>query len=56
MFTKKDCEIANQRIKIANRDKLIEDQERTINCLKSIIDSLEEDLQCAKEEAYINAK
>jgi len=56
MFTKKDREIANQKVKIANRDKLIGEQQRTIDCLKSVIDSLEEDLQCAREEAYKNAK
>lgn len=42
MFTKKDRKIANQQM--------------TIECLKEVINSLEEDLQCLREQAYKTAK
>lgn len=55
-FTKKDREIANLNAKVKNRDKLIDDQARTIEGLKIIINSLEEDLKSAREASFENAK
>lgn len=60
LFTKKfdvkDRKIANQKVMIENRDKLIKNQEQYIETLRLVINSLEEDLQCAKEQAYKTAK
>ena len=55
MFGKKS-KIAELEIKVKNRDKLIGEQQRTIECLKDVINSLEEDLKALKEEAYKTAK
>ena len=56
MFTKKDRKIANQKVMIENRDKLIGDQQRTIVCLKSVVNSLEDEIVSLREEAYKNIK
>lgn len=54
MFRNK--KIADLKSKIKNMDKLIEDQARTIEVLKSIVNSLEEDLACLRIEAFKNQK
>lgn len=51
-LTKKDREILNLEAKVENRDKLINDQVRTIEGLKSVINSLEEDLKSARNASY----
>ena len=49
--TKKDLKTS-----LKNRDILINDQQNLISNLKSVINSLEEDLKAVKEEAYKTAK
>lgn len=51
-LTKKDRKILNLEAKIKNRDQLIDDQARTIEGLKSVINSLEEDLKSARSASY----
>lgn len=51
-LTKKDRKILNLEAKIKNRDKLIDDQARTIEGLKTVINSLEDDLQSARSASY----
>ena len=51
-LTKKDRQILNLEAKVENRDKLINDQARTIEGLKSVINSLEDDLKSARSASY----
>ena len=51
-LTKKDRQILNLEAKVENRDKLINDQARTIEGLKSVINSLEDDLKSARNASY----
>lgn len=50
--TRKDRKILNLEAKVKNRDTLIDDQARTIESLKSIINSLEDDLKSARSASY----
>lgn len=52
IFGRKERKIANLEAKVKNRDILIEDQCRLIDNLKSIINSLEDDLKSSKEVSY----
>ena len=56
MFTRKDRKIANQKVMIENRDKFIEQQEKSILCLRAIIESMAEDLEAVREIAFKTAK
>lgn len=56
MFTRKDRKIANQKVMIENRDKFIEQQEKSILCLRAIIESMTEDLEAVREIAFKTAK
>lgn len=55
MFTKKDRKIANLTVMVENRDKLIKGQEETIETLRKVIISLEEDLKETRAINYENA-
>lgn len=55
-ITRKDRMIANQEIKIKNRDKLIEDLQRTVVCYKHAIESLELEVEALRTEAYKTVK
>lgn len=50
--TKKDRKILNLEAKVKNRDTLIDDQVRTIESLKTVINSLEDDLKSARSASY----
>lgn len=52
IFGRKERKIANLEAKVKNRDILTEDQCRLIDNLKSIINSLEDDLKSSKEVSY----
>lgn len=62
MFFKKKEEtdyknrISNLKLLIAARDNFIAQQEMTIECLKEVINSLEEENQSLREVAYKTAK
>lgn len=56
MFTRKDRKIANQKVMIENRDKFIEQQEKSILCLRAIIESMTKDLEAVREIAFKTAK
>lgn len=56
MLFKKDRKIRNLEAKVKNRDRLIKDQELLIVTLVGIIDSLEDDNKCLREESFENAK
>ena len=55
-ITRKDRMIANQEIKIKNRDKLIEDLQRTVVCYKNAIESLELEVEALRTEASKTVK
>lgn len=50
--TRKDRKILNLEAKVKNRDALIDDQARTIESLKSAINSLEDDVKSARSASY----
>lgn len=56
MFGSKSREIEELNDKIKNRDILIEDQSRTIEALKAVINSLEDDVKSLREASFESSK